>query len=51
MRQKLIDAFLDYTNNFLTVEGFSQFLGVNKTQALAIITLGKELHESKHTEE
>lgn len=45
-RDKLIEMFLDYVNNFITLEAYAAQNGLTKVQALAVISMGKELHES-----
>jgi hypothetical protein len=48
MRQKLIDAYLDYTNNYLTVGRYAEAYGMSPNQALMMIELGRQLHETPH---
>jgi hypothetical protein len=47
MKKKLRELFLDYFNNFLSVEGFSEYYGLDQDKAKRIIELGRKLHE-KH---
>ena len=39
---KDIEMYLDYWNNFLTVERFAEYYGITKEQAITIINKGKE---------
>lgn len=39
---KDIEMYLDYWNNFLTVERFSEYYGITKEQAITKINKGKE---------
>lgn len=50
MRQKLIEAYLDWFNNYLTVALFAEHNGLTENQAMKFIELGKELHETPHPE-
>ena len=40
-----IQAYLDWTTNFLTVEKFAEHYGITYGRAFAIITSGRKLHE------
>lgn len=48
MRQTLIGYYLDYVNNYLTVDVFAEHNGLTPEQALTVIQLGKQLHETPH---
>lgn len=37
--------FLDYFNNFLTVERFAEYYGLTVTKARRVIRIGRNLHE------
>ncbi len=39
--------YLDYCNNFLTVERFAKFYGISTNKALKLIKLGKEINNEK----
>lgn len=45
MRQYLIDMYLDYINNWLTIEKFSEFYELTSEDAKKILELGKKYHE------
>ena len=39
-----MEYYLDYVNNYLTVEKFAENNGITKTEALTIIRIGKKYH-------
>lgn len=44
----LADAYLDYLNNFLTVERFTSYYGLESlTDAHQVLALGKKYHEQR----
>ena len=43
----LADMFLDYLNNYITVEAFADACGLSKAAALEVIEDGREIHESR----
>lgn len=45
MKQKLIDFYLDYVNNFLTMAGLAEYYSINEDDALVLIDMGKKYHE------
>jgi len=47
LQQTLIDLFLSYFNDYLTVECFAEHNGISIATANAIIKEGKYLHEFK----
>ena len=42
MKNKLINMYLDYYNNFLSVEGFANYYGLDNAQR--VINIGRELY-------
>ena len=50
MRETLVSYYLDFFNNYMTVEKFAEHNGITVDQANQVIKLGKEIHESKHPE-
>lgn len=50
MRNTLIEAYLDYVNNYLTVEVYAEHNGLTKEQALNLLALAKEVYDSRHPE-
>ncbi len=48
MRDVLIKAYLDYRNNYLTMEVYAEHNGMTVEQAAKLIHLGAELNFSKH---
>ncbi len=49
-RDYLIEAYLDYRNNYLTVEKFAEHNGLTTAQGEAFVTLAKAVFESNHPE-
>lgn len=47
MKKRLQFLFLDYFNNFLSIEGFSSYYGFNQERAKRIISLGRKIHENQ----
>lgn len=47
MKQTLIDFYLDYVNNFITVKGLAAYYGLDLTDATVLIELGKKYHEAR----
>jgi hypothetical protein len=48
MRDILINAYLDYRNNYLTVEKYAEHNGLSYQQALDLINLGSRVFHSPH---
>jgi hypothetical protein len=48
--QDLILNFLDYFNNFLSIERFAEYYGLKRFEALMVINAGREAHEKTVTE-
>jgi len=46
---RLIELYLDYANNFLTVQGFADHFGLNIVEANFIIDEGRELNNNKNS--
>jgi len=40
---RIIDMYLDYTNNFLTVRNFAEYHNLTENQAMKVIELGRDL--------
>lgn len=45
LRQYLINLYLDYVNNWLTLDKFAEFHEITKGEAHTIIEIGKKYHE------
>lgn len=45
MKQKLIDFYLDYVNNFTTVRRFADHHDMLLVDCMALISIGREYHE------
>jgi hypothetical protein len=50
MREILISAYLDYVNNYLTVEKYAEHNGLTTEQGTILINLAREVYNSKHPE-
>ena len=46
-KDRLILMYLDYKNNFLTVDSFAQYYNIDRQKALNVIARGKKLFDSK----
>lgn len=46
-RVRLQEYFLDYFNNFLTVEKFARYYGFPLQRAHRVIALGRRIHEGQ----
>ena len=44
---KLEVLYLDYFNNFLTVEKFAEFYGMTTNKALTLIELGRKINNER----
>ena len=44
---KLEVLYLDYFNNFLTVEKFAEFYGMSTNKALKLIELGRKINNER----
>lgn len=49
LRDALQAAYLQYLNDFLTVEGFATYHGLTQSEADAVIRAGKRVHEERTT--
>lgn len=47
MKNKLADLFLEYFNDYLTVEKFAEHKGISEGRAWRIIQLGRVLHDRR----
>lgn len=50
MRNTLIDIYLDYTNNYLTVSKYAEHNGLTNEQASDLLALAINVFNSKHPE-
>ena len=44
-KARLQETYLDYLNNFLTVERFSEYYEITSEQGELLIELGRSIHE------
>ena len=47
VHDRIILMYLDYCNNFLTVDSFAEYYSIDRKKALNIIARGKKLFDSK----
>ena len=47
LRDKLADLYLDWVNNFLTIEKFSEYYGLDEEDAKQLLVLAKKCHEQR----
>ena len=47
VHDRIILMYLDYWNNFLTVDKFAEYYGIDRKKAINIIDRGRELFNSK----
>lgn len=50
LRDTLIDAYLDYRNDYLTIDKFAEHHGLYPHEAETLISLSKKVWEHKHPE-
>lgn len=44
---RLQELYLDWCNNFLTIERFAEYHNLSERKAFKIIKLGKQVHERR----
>ena len=47
LRDYLADLYLDWVNNFLTIEKFSEYYGLDEDDAKDLLKLAKKCHEQR----
>jgi hypothetical protein len=47
LRDTLADLYLDWVNNFLTIEKFSEYYGLDEDDAKQLLVLAKKCHEQR----
>lgn len=50
VRNQLIEIYLDYLNNYLTIEKYAEHNGLHLYQAETLINLAREVFNSQHPE-
>ena len=50
MREKLIETYLDYINNYLSIEKYSEHNKLSKAHGEALIKLAYSVFNSNHPE-
>ena len=49
-REQLKAVYLDWLNNFLTIECFAEYYGLWKTEAECLIELARNVYNNPHPE-
>lgn len=44
---RIQELYLDYVNNFLTVERFAEYYNLSERKAFKVIELGRQVHERR----
>jgi hypothetical protein len=44
--QQLIDMFLEWVNNYITITWYAESHGIGEVEALCVIEIGRDLHEA-----
>ena len=47
LRDILADLYLDWVNNFLTIERFSEYYGLDEEDSKELLKLAKKCHEQR----
>ena len=47
LKETLIALYLDWVNNYLTLETFAEHHGISKSHAYTLINRGKELYKDR----
>jgi hypothetical protein len=48
MKTKIENMYLDWFNNFLTIEAFADYYELSTPKALRILSIGYHLNQSRH---
>ena len=48
--ETLAKIYLDWVNNFLTVERYAEYYGIDEAEALWTITEGRKLHKGNYND-
>ena len=47
LKNQLADLYLEYINDFLTIERFAEYLDISVVQCRALIDIGREFHNER----
>ncbi len=47
IKQELIDVYLDWMNNFISIPAFADYYGLSEKDAKVVLDLGRKYHEQK----
>jgi hypothetical protein len=50
LKRELSEVYLDWVNNFLSVEGFAEYYGLTEDQARTLIDLSRAIYEDSITD-
>jgi hypothetical protein len=50
MRDTLINTYLDYVNNYLSVSKYAEHNGLTTDQALELLSIARKVFQSEHPE-
>lgn len=50
MRDTLINTYLDYVNNYLSVAKYAEHNGLTNDQALELLSIARKVFQSTHPE-
>ena len=50
-REQLIDEYLDFVNNYVSISLFAEHRGLTESQGLLLVELAKLVFNSKHPDE
>jgi len=48
MRKILVDMYIDWVNNFVSIDTFAEHHGLHKNEAIRLITLAREVFQTEH---
>lgn len=51
LRDIILERYVDFINNYLTINKFAEHNGLTVKQATAFLDLAQDIFDSKHTEE
>lgn len=47
MKEKLIDLYIEFFNDFLSIDKFAEYHGITKEEAIELINIGRKYHIEK----
>lgn len=49
MKNKIEECFLDWCSNWITVDGYASYYGIEVDRAKRLLSLGRKIHYRKHS--